>query len=116
MCLHQVICIEYESAPDNAKVRPPDVVTQFSTSKACHIYAVRTYFYCSTVVTASIFIAFSRLVNIALCTYSINNTRDAGRMKGRGGQLFNKGHVLNKYIFTIRTHSSEYIYTHAEQL
>ncbi len=29
-------------------------------------------------------------------------------MKGQGGQLFNKGHVLNKYIFTIRTHSSEY--------
>ena len=41
---------------------------------------------------------------------------DAGRMKGQGGQLFNKGHVLNKYIFTTRTHSSEYIYTHAEQL
>ena len=29
--------------------------------------------------------------------------------QGGGGQLFNKGHVLNKYIFTIRTHSSEYI-------
>ena len=33
-----------------------------------------------------------------------------------GGQLFNKGRVLNKYIFTTRTPSSEYIYTHAEQL
>ncbi len=42
--------------------------------------------------------------------------RYAGRMKGQGGQLFNKGHILSKYIFTICTHSSEYIYTHAEQL
>ncbi len=42
--------------------------------------------------------------------------RDAGRMKGQGRELFNKGRILNKYIFTIRTHSSEYIYTHAEQL
>ena len=33
-------------------------------------------------------------------------TRNAGRMKGQGGQLFNKGHFLNKYIFTIRTRSS----------
>ncbi len=31
-------------------------------------------------------------------------------MKGQGGQLFNKGHFFNKYIFPIYTHSFEYIY------
>ncbi len=29
--------------------------------------------------------------------------RDAGRMKGQGGQLFNNGHFFNKYIFPICT-------------
>ncbi len=29
--------------------------------------------------------------------------RDAGRMKGQGGQLFNKGHFFNKYIFPTYT-------------
>ncbi len=42
-----------------------------------------------------------------------------GKGGGGGGQLFNKGQFLNiKYIFTtpVRTHLSEYIYTHVEQL
>ena len=37
------------------------------------------------------------------------NTRDAGKMKGQRGQLFNKGHFFNKYIFPTYN-SSEYIY------
>ncbi len=41
--------------------------------------------------------------------------RDAGRMKGQGGQLYNKGHFLIN-VCLLCTHSSEYIYTHAEQL
>ncbi len=32
-----------------------------------------------------------------------DGARDAGRMKGQGGQLFNKGHFFNKYIFPTYT-------------
>ena len=52
------------------------------------------------------------LLNHIICPLmKTTRLRDAERMKGQGGQLLNKGHLFNKYIFTTYTFVRIYLYS-----